>query len=185
MTNHTTGLLALAGLASLAACGPAHAQQAVPTALPATAAPAVPEAASVAPPKLAQPLQPGLDDLMTMLVAPRHLKLHLAGTHRNWELAAFELRELRAAMRRVARVVPRYQDRDMEETLAALIEPQFDSTNAAILAGDTVRFAQAFARMTAACNACHTYLEHPFIVVKVPAPGQESAYPAQEFRAPR
>ena len=34
-------------------------------------------------------LKPGLDDVVTMMVQPRHLKLHAAAEAKNWELAAF------------------------------------------------------------------------------------------------
>ncbi len=41
--------------------------------------------------------KPAMDDLMTMLVQPRHLKLYYAGLEKNWTLAGFQLNELRAA----------------------------------------------------------------------------------------
>ncbi|HSI02334.1 MAG TPA: hypothetical protein VLA02_17165, partial [Reyranella sp.] len=38
--------------------------------------------------------RPGLGDLMTMTVQPRHTKLGLAGQERNWTYAAYALHEL-------------------------------------------------------------------------------------------
>jgi hypothetical protein len=53
--------------------------------------------------------KPAMDDLMTMLVQPRHIKLYYAGQAKNWELAGFELNELRGALARVGRTIPTYR----------------------------------------------------------------------------
>src|SRR5690348_2360567 len=60
---------------------------------------------------------PRLDDLMTMLIQPRHLKLYYAGSRKNWELAAFESSELRSAFGRIAQVFPRYVGNDTNQAL--------------------------------------------------------------------
>ena len=111
---------------------------------------------------------PGLDDVMTMLVQPRHIKLYYAGSRHNWELAAFELQELRSAFQRAMQTVPKYLDNDLEAALQAFMEPRFQTINAAISAGNGNRFNAAYAQLTEGCNACHAFLEHPFIVIKVP-----------------
>ena len=131
-----------------------------------------------------QAFQPGMDDLMTMLVTPRHIKLYYAGTAENWELADFELRELRSAFRRIMNTIPVYRDRDVEEAVGAVLAPHLDDTAGAIADGDLKHFARAYEELTASCNACHTYLEHPFLVVKVPLARSASAYPNQNFEAP-
>ena len=41
--------------------------------------------------------RPGLGDLMTMTVQPRHIKLGIAGRENNWAFAAYELHELEEA----------------------------------------------------------------------------------------
>jgi hypothetical protein len=51
-----------------------------------------------------QAYRPGLGDLMTMTVQPRHTKLGLAGQEKNWTYAAYELHELEEAFERAARV---------------------------------------------------------------------------------
>jgi hypothetical protein len=53
--------------------------------------------------------QPGLGDLMTMTVQPRHIKLGIAGQQRNWLYAAYELHELQEAFDRLAAVWPEWQ----------------------------------------------------------------------------
>jgi hypothetical protein len=126
-------------------------------------------------------LTPGLDDLMTLLVQPRHLRLNAAGTRRNWELAAFELEELRSALRRTAQAIPQYQGEAVDEAVKAVMNPSLEKTRDAIEAADAQRFKQAFGELTSACNACHTFMEHPFLVIKVPEAKALTPYEDQEF----
>lgn len=125
--------------------------------------------------------EPGLDDLMTMLIQPRHIKLYHAGTADNWELAAFELAELRSAFRRTAQTIPRYQGNDVNSTLQTYMEPRLQAVDAAIKTGNAKQFVKEYALLTAACNACHTYLERPFLVIEVPDAAARSAYADQNL----
>ncbi len=125
---------------------------------------------------------PRFDDLMTMLIQPRHVKLYYAGSRKNWELAAFESSELRSAFGRIARVVPKYVGNDTNQALQTIIMPRIKDVDAAIAAGDVRRFHKAYDELTAACNACHGYMEHPFLVIKVPDSAADTRYPDQEFK---
>jgi hypothetical protein len=111
---------------------------------------------------------PGLDDLMTMLVQPRHIRLYEAGKRANWELAAFELAELHSSFGRATQVIPKYQGIDVGEALKTIIEPKLAEVSKAISRADVTAFLAAYRDLTDACNACHTYLEHPFLVISVP-----------------
>src|ERR1700733_293115 len=51
------------------------------------------------------PYHPGLGELMTAFVQPRHIKLGLAGAARNWAYAAYELGELRETFDDVGKLV--------------------------------------------------------------------------------
>jgi hypothetical protein len=124
----------------------------------------------------------GFDDLMSMLVQPRHLKLFYAGTQKNWELAAAESRNLRSTFTRIAQTMPKYLNIGVEEATKAIIEPKMQTLDAAIAAADPKRFATAFNNLTAACNACHAYMERPYITIKVPDLAATSVFPDQEFR---
>ena len=66
-------------------------------------------AAAQSAPPAPEPYRPGLGDLMTMTVQPRHIKLLLAGHEQNWPYAKYALKELQEAFDRVARAVPRYR----------------------------------------------------------------------------
>jgi hypothetical protein len=120
---------------------------------------------------------------MTMLVQPRHIKLYYSGTQKNWELAVAELSDLRAAFGRISQTVPKYQGSDVDEAIKAIIAPKMQALDGAIAAADAKRFATAYGDLTAACNACHVYLEHPFLVIEVPGAKSNTAYPDQSFSA--
>jgi hypothetical protein len=123
--------------------------------------------------------KPAMDDLMTMLVQPRHIKLYYAGQAKNWRLAGFELNELRGALARVGRTIPTYRNIGVDTAVASIFADTIKSVDAAVKAGDSTQFAAAYGQMTAACNTCHVGMEHPFLVIKVP---DASNYPDQEFR---
>ena len=129
----------------------------------------------------AHSFRPGFDDMMTMLVQPRHLKLYYAGTQKNWELAAAQLTGLRTALGRIASSYPNYQDIGVDEALLSIIAPKLEAVAIAIASADTKRFADAYRDLTSACNACHAYMERPFLVMKVPDAAGSGAYPNQEF----
>jgi hypothetical protein len=122
--------------------------------------------------------KPAMDDLMTMLMQPRHIKLYYAGQAKNWTLAAFELNELRGALARIGRTIPIYRKISVDEAVAAIFTDKLKAVDAAIKAADPAQFTAAYGEMTGACNACHQAMEHPFLKIKVPdAPN----YPDQDF----
>jgi len=125
----------------------------------------------------------GFDDLMTMLIQPRHIKLYYAGANKNWELAAAQSRDMRTALTRIEHRVPRYMNNDVADTIKLIFISKLDAVDAAIAAGDPKQFVSDYLELTQACNACHVYMEHPYIVVQVPRAADASAYPDQTFRS--
>jgi hypothetical protein len=123
--------------------------------------------------------KPAMDDLMTMLVQPRHIKLYYAGQAKNWTLAGFELNELRAGLARIGRTIPNYRGQSVDNAVASIITDPIKSVDAAIKAQDATKFTAAYQEMTGACNACHAGMEHHFLVIKVP---EANSYQDQEFR---
>jgi hypothetical protein len=105
---------------------------------------------------------PQLGDIMNAAQI-RHQKLYLAGRARNWELAAYQSRQLRGNLRDAAVLyagIPISNVTTLAERLQAIDE--------AIEAKDSGRFGNAFGRLTAGCNECHQSLGRPFIVMKQP-----------------
>jgi hypothetical protein len=123
--------------------------------------------------------RPGLGDLMTMTVQPRHTKLGLAGQEKNWTYAAYELHELEESFERAARIWPLYRKTNIAEMLAATIKEPMETLSEAIKSTDLAKFNAAYARLTATCNACHQATERAFVVIQVP---KGSPFPDQDFR---
>jgi hypothetical protein len=126
-----------------------------------------------------QDYRPSFGDLMTTVIQPRHLKLGLAGHERNWDYAAYELRELRNAFQRVARAVPVYRSTDMSSLIKATTAAPMEDVEAAIRSRDAGKFAEAYGQLTATCNACHQSTGHGAVVMQVP---KTTSYPDQDFR---
>src|SRR5580700_12266425 len=83
---------------------------------------------------------PSMADLMTMMVQPRHTKLWLAGTAKNWTYAAYEANELRGAFTRIGRTLPSFENTDTVAMIAATVQPPLADAAAAIKAHDVDAF---------------------------------------------
>lgn len=105
---------------------------------------------------------PHLGDIMgaTQL---RHFKLSFAGKLRNWELAAYELDQIKESFQDAATLYPGIPVTDM----TIVVEP-VQRLEEAIQKKDPKKFAAAFNELTAACNGCHQAIGRGFIVIKVP-----------------
>jgi len=105
---------------------------------------------------------PQLGEIMNT-VQTRHLKLYFAGKAQNWDLADFELRQLRASLVEAAVLyagIPVSNVTTMAEPLQSLTD--------AIKAKDGRKFAAAMTGLTEGCNACHRSMNRGFIVLREP-----------------
>jgi len=66
--------------------------------------------------------RPGLGDLMTTTVQPRHIKLALAAQEKNWDYAAYELHELSEAFGRIVQVWPEWRSMPIPDMLHAALD---------------------------------------------------------------
>lgn len=123
--------------------------------------------------------RPGLGDLMTMTVQPRHLKLGLAGQEKNWAFAAYELHELEESFERVAQVWPKWRQVEIGAMIKATTAPPMAALDDAIKAKDATRFAETYAHLTETCNACHQSAKVGVVVIQVP---MSSPFANQDFR---
>ncbi|MCP3468034.1 hypothetical protein [Bradyrhizobium sp. CCGUVB23] len=106
----------------------------------------------------------------------QHLKLWFAGKSKNWELAAYELRQLTNSLAQAAVFypgIPVSNVTTMEEPLLSIAD--------AIETRDGRKFAASMRGLTDGCNACHTSLERSFIAIGVPTDQQP---PANQIFAP-
>jgi hypothetical protein len=106
---------------------------------------------------------PQLADIMNA-VQIRHQKLYLAGRARNWELAAFEARQLTGNLRDAAVF---YSGIPIDNVVT--LADRLKAVNDAIEAKDSQRFSKAFGDLTGGCNQCHQSMERSFIVMKQPS----------------
>jgi hypothetical protein len=125
----------------------------------------------------AQPYTPGLVEFM-MTVQSHHVKLWLAGNARNWDLADYQVDELKELLENIAKRVPDYKGTPVGQMIEAATMPPIGDIEGAIKARDSAKFAAAFDRLTAACNACHEAAKRSFIVIQRPA---TSPFPNQSF----
>jgi hypothetical protein len=186
--RHVFGLM-LAGSLVLSAAAiviadaaPAPTAPTPPVAPRAAGAPAGAPAAGAPAPLVILDFKPAFDDLMTMLIQPRHIKLWAAAQAQNWTLAAFELNEMRTAFDRIAQTLPKYQNVNLGPTFISMMSGPIMATNGAISAKNMAQFTSAYTDLTNTCTSCHQALNHPYLVIKVPDATAMANYADQDFR---
>jgi hypothetical protein len=126
-----------------------------------------------------QAYRPGLGDLMTMTVQPRHIKIALGGREQNWVYAKYELHELQEAFERVVRVWPKYRGLPLAGMIDSIAKGPMDELGKAIDDKKPAAFDAAYKKLTEGCDACHQAANVGQIVIKVP---DASSFPDQDFR---
>ena len=106
-----------------------------------------------------QRYMPRLADIMNSLQL-RHLKLYFAAHARNWELADFELRQVRAGLTEAA-----FLYSDLPVTNIMTLAAQVQALSDAVKAKDERKFMDAFGLLT---NGCHQTMDRKFIVIAQP-----------------
>ena len=157
-------------LGSVTAFGSAASSQ------PANAPPPSPQASTPIQ-ELPKSYLPGLGDFMGR-IAVDHAKLWLAGEARNWELAEYQLGELKEVFSDVQDLVPNYQNVPVGEMIDAIITGTITDLEKATASRDFNTFSAAFDKLTAACNSCHQAANRAYIVIRRPA---QSNFSNQEF----
>ena len=109
-------------------------------------------------------LRPGLGEYM-LSIQLHHNKLWFAGSNGGWELAAFELDEIKEQLEKIPQVCA---DRPEVKQLGMIYAPMV-VVDSAIAHRDTAKFRQAFLLLTNTCNACHQAVHFGFNKIKVPA----------------
>ena len=115
---------------------------------------------------------PRLGDIMNT-VQTRHMKLWFAGKSANWDLAAYELRQLKAGLVEAALLYEGIPVNNVT-TMAQPVQSVAD----AIEAKDGKKFAKVYADLTSGCNACHQSIGRGYIVMRVP---DTSPFSGQQF----
>lgn len=119
---------------------------------------------------------PGLGDIMTT-IQMRHIKLWFAGRLKNWDLATYELEQIRLGLEDAATLYTGIP----AENVGATVNP-IKEIDAAIKAKDGAKFVEGYGALTAACNGCHQGINRGFIVIQVP---NTSPFSDQSFAPPK
>lgn len=106
---------------------------------------------------------PRLGDIMNN-AQMRHIKLWYAGKAANWELAGFELRQLKTNLVDAALLYS-----GIPVTNVTTLATPLQAVSDAIEAKDGSRFAKAYGELTGGCNACHQSMERAFVAIRTPA----------------
>ena len=128
-----------------------------------------------------QPYSLGLGEFM-MFAQIRHAKLWYAGDARNWELADYQVDEMKEGLEDAAKHFPSYKDVPVGKMIEALMPAPIAEVEDAIKTRDRTKFVSAFDKLTAACNTCHEGTNRPFIVIRRPT---TSPFPNQSFAPKR
>jgi hypothetical protein len=115
-----------------------------------------------APSPSAIPSAPRLVEIMS-LAQLQHLKLWLAGDAQNWDLAAYELRQLTDSLTQAAVLYPGIP----VSNVTTMREPLLGISDA-IAARNGRRFSASMHKLTDDCNACHKSMDRGFIVMAEP-----------------
>ncbi|MGJ4889657.1 hypothetical protein [Bradyrhizobium sp. HKCCYLR20261] len=116
---------------------------------------------------------PRLGDIMN-LVQVRHAKLWFAGQAKNWDLAGYELAQLKQSLTDAAIF---YTGLPVNN-VTTLSQP-IQSISDAIAAKDGKRFASAVTELTSGCNACHATMDRGFVAIRIPT---DKPFGNQDFR---
>lgn len=115
-----------------------------------------------------QAYEPGLGEFMTATQA-RHAKLWFAGKNRNWELAAYEVDEIKEGLEDAAKLHATHDGIPVAEMIKTILDPRIERVEKAVDARNSAQFATAFDELTNGCNSCHQKAGHPFIRIQRPS----------------
>ncbi|WP_439399263.1 hypothetical protein ACRQ5Q_17865 [Bradyrhizobium sp. PMVTL-01] len=114
-----------------------------------------------------EPYQPGLGEFMTATQL-RHAKLWFAGEQNNWDLAAYEIDEIKEGLEDAARLFPTHDGIPVAEMIKTIIDPRIEELEKAVTAQSSTKFTAAFDELTSGCNSCHAGASKPFIRIQRP-----------------
>jgi hypothetical protein len=123
---------------------------------------------------------PGLEQFMGV-IQNEHAKLWYAGQARNWELAAYQLGEIKEIMSDVQDLVPTFKNLPLADMLDTVITNQIADLEKALDAKDFTKFSASYGKLTEACNSCHQAAGNGFVVIQRPT---QAGFSNQNF-APR
>lgn len=101
----------------------------------------------------------------------RHARLWFAGEAQNWNLAAFEIQELKEAFDAVVEQNPEhaiFQPDKLSDILPAMTNAPIKALRDAVDHSSKPEFEKAFDNLSAACTGCHHVAGNDFLVIQRP-----------------
>ena len=111
---------------------------------------------------------PGLGDIMGA-IQMRHAKLWFAGKSRNWQLAAYEIGEIKEGFESAVRFQPNFKGRPVAQMVEETTLQPINRLEKAVETKNSVMFMTAFDQLTGACNSCHQAAGFEFISIQRPS----------------
>jgi hypothetical protein len=112
-------------------------------------------------------MTPSLADIMSGTQL-RHLKLAYSGQQSNWQLANYELGQIQQSLSTAAQLYPVFEGVPVARLIKEESESPLADLGKAIEAKNRAQFAEAFVKLTDACNRCHQAAGKDFIVMRPP-----------------
>ncbi|HEY5124173.1 MAG TPA: hypothetical protein VIK14_10605 [Ignavibacteria bacterium] len=113
--------------------------------------------------KIVNNYKPGFGEFMSNIQV-HHAKLWFAGLNQNWELADFEVQEIKETLE----AIKKHQQERKESQMVVMINPVLDSIDMSIKKKDVKLFTAGFNSLTNTCNNCHRLVNYGFNDVKIP-----------------
>jgi hypothetical protein len=114
-----------------------------------------------------EPYAPGLGEFMTATQL-RHAKLWFAGKAKNWDLAGYEIDEIKEGLEDAEKQFPTHDGIPVADMIKTIIDPAIEELEKAVEAKSSTKFAAAFDNLTKACNTCHAGAKKEFIRIQRP-----------------
>src|ERR1700739_4601963 len=86
-----------------------------------------------------EPFEPGLGEFMTATQL-RHAKLWFAGKNSNWDLAAYEIDEIKEGLEDAARLHATFDNVPVAEMIKSIIDPRIERLEKAVEAKSSAQF---------------------------------------------
>ena len=109
---------------------------------------------------------PGIEQFMNVIQS-EHIKLWFAARANNWELAAYQLGEIKEIMGDIQDLYPKFKP--FADMLDAVITGPIVELEKAVDAKDGKKFAAGYDNLVTACNSCHQATSNGFVVIQRPA----------------
>ena len=111
---------------------------------------------------------PGIEQFMGV-IQREHVKLWFAGRANNWELAGFQVGEIKEVIGDVQDLYPKFKSMPFADMLDAVVTGPIAELEKAVDAQDGKAFLTGFDKLTTACNSCHEATGLGFIVIQRPS----------------